>query len=69
MISRFTFSSRVLLSLWMVRCPSDTAATSSSSRKITLLVCSMMALASEAKKYSISLSSPGGPNSVVDAVR
>ncbi len=36
----------------MLALPLQTAATSSSSRKITLLVCSMMADASLAKKYS-----------------
>ena len=49
--------------------PSLTAATSSSSKKMTRLVCSMTAEASEAKKYSTSFSSVNGINSVVDSDR
>lgn len=39
------------------------------SRKMTLFVCSMTALASEAKKYSTCLSSSSGWNSAVEGVR
>lgn len=49
--------------------PDSTEATSSSSRYITLLVCSMTALASEANKYSTTLSSFKGVNWVVDWLR
>ena len=45
-------SSTPRLTRWIDRTPFATAATSSSSKKITRFVCSMMALASLAKKYS-----------------
>lgn len=44
-------------------------ATSSSSRKMTRLVCSMMADASDANKYSATFPSSHGTNSVVELER
>lgn len=49
--SRVADSSRVRLILWIVRHPFCTAATSSSSRKITWLVCSIIALQKCPKLY------------------
>merc|ERR1719312_1996619 len=66
------FWSKFLDTLWMDSTPDETAATSSSSKKITLLVCSIMAEASDAKKYSTfspgrqrEISSPWGPEDVM----
>ena len=50
--SKSYLSSKARLTRWIERTPFETAATSSSSKKMTLFVCSMIALASLAKKYS-----------------